>query len=165
MISNGSNLDRLALTAGAIVQNCEVKLATTPHRHLRVVADSELVLAAQVAAEALQVELLAPIEDEAPKHQATNARGALFQCALAAGDIGELIGTEGWDQKALIKRYQRIEGCLHSVLNFLERAHRLDRREVGGDYFANRSYIPEIWRRKKRKPRARRIATPRAPAA
>jgi len=135
-------VERLAMAAGAIVREFEEAQAATPRNHLRLVADN----GSLVDAEIKHVTLLAPIEDEAPKLQATTARGALFQLLLAAGDIGELVGTEYWDRDALRKRHQRIEGCIHSVLNFLERECGLDRDDIGGPYFAYRSYVPEIWR-------------------
>jgi hypothetical protein len=134
------NLERIALAAGAIVQNLET--SRSPRRHLRIVTDGAELLEAEMS----MVELLAPLENEAPKHQAITPRGALFQVNVAAGDLGELIGTEGWDADALRERLKRIEGCVHSVLNFIEREFSVDRNSVGGAYFANRSYVPEIWR-------------------
>ena len=121
------NLERLALLAGAIVRNFDAN--DTP----------------SIDAEILQATLLAPIEDEAPKHQATTARGALFQLLLAAGDISNLVGSE-MDPDTLQKRHERIEGCIISALNFFERAYCLDRDEIGGSHFSYRAYVPEVWR-------------------
>jgi hypothetical protein len=143
MIKTEQTLDRLALAAGAIVRDFEASQKTLPRAHIKIVADET---ASGLDAEMLQVTLLAPIEDEAPKRQAVTARGALFQALLAAGDIGELVGTEYQDQDALRERHKRIEGCIHSIIKFIEQAHGLDRDAVGGAYYAYRSYVPEIWR-------------------
>lgn len=129
--TNSDRIEYLATIAGAIVRECE-KVGGP--------------LEAQCDAERLQVEMLTPIEDEAPRRQATTARGALFQLALAAGDLSELVETEGWPADALHKRLQRIQGCIFSAINVFERECSLDRDTIGGTYYAGRSYVPDIWR-------------------
>lgn len=130
-MKDADSLERFALIAGAIVQQFDAApfSASAPN-------DADI----------LQVSLLTPIEDEAPKRQASTMRGALFQLALAASDVAELIGTDGWTADALRARLQRIEGCLHSAINVFERECGLDRDVIGGAYYAPRSYVPEIWR-------------------
>ncbi len=128
--TEGDRVEYLATVAGAIVRECENVGGP---------------LEAQCDAEGLQVEMLAPIEDEAPRSQAVTARGALFQLGIAAGDVGELIGSE-FDADALRKRLLRIEGCIFSAINVFEHECGLDREAIGGTYYASRSYVPEIWR-------------------
>lgn len=128
---NGKDIDPLeylARVAGATVQECE-----------KVGAPVE----AQCDAERLQVEMLALIEGEASKRQATSALGTLFQLVLAAGIVGELVGND-MDAHTL-RKLQRIEGCLYSAINVLERECGLDRDAVGAAYYARRDYVPEIW--------------------
>lgn len=127
--TNSDRIEYLATIAGAIVRECE-KVGGP--------------LEAQCDAERLQVEMLTPIEDEAPRRQATTARGALFQLALAAGETGGLLGNDL--NEDTLRTLQRIEGCIFSVINFLEREYGLDRNTIGGTYYAGHSYVPEIWR-------------------
>lgn len=96
--------------------------------------------------EEVMVSLLHPIEQHAPQHQAATPREALFQLLLAAADAGNLVDSD-MDDKSLREKHRRIEGCIISAINVFEQACGLDREQLGGQYFANRRYVPQLWQR------------------
>lgn len=119
-----THLDQLATMAGQIVSNFDDYDSTS----------------------ATMAKLLSPIEEVAPRMQAETPREALFQLLLAAAEIGNLVGTE-MDEESLRETHMRIEGCIISAINVFERACRLDRTQLGGEYFARCGYEPQLWQR------------------